>query len=164
MQKRTRKDLEIQPWDRQPGETAKAFEAFKAYRDLGSERSITKAAQALNKARATMGEWSGRWGWVERVAAYDRYLDRIEQEKAVKEYQKMIERHTRIAMSIQEKAVRALSELKEEDLTPSVLLAYLAKATEIERINRMSAAGIDEAGMMDTEIEIIIEDDRSAED
>lgn len=164
MQKRTRKDLEIQPWDRQPGESIQAFEAFKTYRDQGEGRSITKVALALNKSRAIIGRWSGAWGWVERVEAYERYLDRIEQEKAVKEYQKMIERHTRIAMSIQEKAVRALSELKEADLTPSVLLAYLAKATEIERINRMSAAGIDEAGLMDTEIEIIIEDDRSAED
>ena len=36
-------------WERQEGETAQAFQAFAAYRDMGAERSLAKVAQKVGK-------------------------------------------------------------------------------------------------------------------
>lgn len=39
------------PWERQPGETEKAYEAFVAYRDLGAQRSVSAVSEKLSKSR-----------------------------------------------------------------------------------------------------------------
>jgi hypothetical protein len=58
-------------WDRQPEETAKAFNAFTVYRDLGSLRSIRQAAKALSRSSSLLNDWSRKYGWVVRADAYD---------------------------------------------------------------------------------------------
>lgn len=63
------------PWERQPNETPQAYEGFATYRDQGRDRSVRRAAQALDKSVTVIGEWSSLHGWVRRVAAYDRHLD-----------------------------------------------------------------------------------------
>lgn len=62
---------DIRPWDRQPGESAKAYQAFLTYRDQGEDRSIRTVAQVLNKSGALIGRWSGANDWVSRAAAWD---------------------------------------------------------------------------------------------
>ena len=145
-------------WEQQPGESAKAFEAFAAYRDMGTERSIRKVAQQLNKSNALIARWSKNYEWPDRARAYDRELDRQAREQAV--------RHIRIAMQLQAKAVRALENLDEAQLTPKMMLAFLTKATELERMNRLSNAGLDENGQKEaaSEVEIIIEGDDDVDD
>src|SRR5438874_6587799 len=68
-----------EPWERQPGESAEAFEAFKLYRDGGPKRSRRKVAERLSKSQALMSRWQSRYRWRERVDAYDRERDRQEQ-------------------------------------------------------------------------------------
>ena len=77
----------------------------------------------------------------------------------------MTNRHIRIAMTLQRKALEALEQLDVTTLSPKMQLAFLAKATEIERINRLAEAGLDEDGKMDTDdgIEIVIEGEDDAE-
>jgi len=58
-------------YDRQPGETAKAFAAFVIYRDLGTQRSLELVSQKLNKSKNLMARWSTLNNWTERVAEYD---------------------------------------------------------------------------------------------
>lgn len=148
-------------WEQQPGESAKAFEAFATYRDMGAERSLRKLTQRLHKNLTTIRDWSVKWNWQERVRAYDRELDRQAREQAVRSVRQMTDRHIRIAMQLQAKAVRALENLDETQLTPKMMLAFLTKATEMERMNRLSNAGLDENGQKDaaSEVEIIIEGD-----
>lgn len=62
------------------GESAKAFEAYKCYRDLGSERSLAKAAEIYYGSRknlAQIGVWSRKFNWVERAGHRDDYIDMI---------------------------------------------------------------------------------------
>ena len=59
------------PWDRQKGETRKAFEAFLCYRDLGPPRTLEATGKALGKVPKWMEQLSAKWGWVDRVAAYE---------------------------------------------------------------------------------------------
>jgi len=79
----------------------------------------------------------------------------------------MTNRHIRIAMQLQAKAVAALENLDENSLTPKMLLAFLSKATELERTNRLDEAGIGENAQKEASsggVEIIIEGDDDADD
>lgn len=154
------------PWEQQPGESAKAFEAFATYRDLGAERSVRKVSQKLAKNLTTIKDWSVKWSWVERSRAYDRELDRQAREQAVRDVQQMTNRHIRIAMQLQHKALEALETLDVKALSPKMQLAFLAKATELERLNRLGAAGMDETGQKESapEVEIVIEGEDGADD
>ncbi|HEX5705603.1 MAG TPA: hypothetical protein VFX97_20545 [Pyrinomonadaceae bacterium] len=62
---------ELDPWDRQPGETSKAYEAFSIYRDMGAQRTVRRVAQHLNKSQQLINGWSGKNNWVARAAAFD---------------------------------------------------------------------------------------------
>lgn len=61
-------------WERQPGESSRAFEAFDRYRSLGPARSLRETAQSLPKNGKTIAEWSATWDWVERVTAWDDHV------------------------------------------------------------------------------------------
>jgi len=72
-------------YERQKGETAKAYAALKCYLEMGSERSHSKVATALGKHVSQIHQWSVRWKWTDRAEAHDKMLDRArsrEHEKA----------------------------------------------------------------------------------
>lgn len=77
MAKPTRAD---QVWDRQPGESHRAFEAFRAFLTMGPSRQVLKAASAVGKARQQLTVWADRWSWNERATAYDTHLAAVEDE------------------------------------------------------------------------------------
>ena len=70
------------PWERRKGESAIAYLAFLAYRDLGPTRNLTEAQKAhtagMGKQKGTkshnVGEWSAKHEWVERCRAWDNHL------------------------------------------------------------------------------------------
>ena len=66
-------DFDVSVWQRQQGESTKAYAAFCVYRDMGPERSCPAVAAAVGKSGALMRRWSSRWEWVRRAAAYDDY-------------------------------------------------------------------------------------------
>lgn len=69
--------LDLDPWERQPGETDAQFLAFVAYRDAEKPRTLRKAAAALRKSIRVMEKHSAMCAWPMRCAAYDRHLDAI---------------------------------------------------------------------------------------
>ena len=95
------------PWERQKGESEKAYEAFAAYRDMGEK---------LGKSDTLIRRWKVRWNWQERVRAYDNELEREARKKVVADRKAMTERHIGIAMQLQKKALEALSSLSVEDM------------------------------------------------
>lgn len=62
---------ELDPWDRQPGETSKAYAAFCEYRDQGTGRNYRTVAEVLGKSGTLIAGWSAKHGWVARAAAWD---------------------------------------------------------------------------------------------
>lgn len=74
-------------WERQPGESAKAFAAWCHYRDLGPGRSLALAYAEWRRGSGGSGdaakaagywqEWSAKYEWVARAAAYDAHLEEI---------------------------------------------------------------------------------------
>lgn len=79
----------VQPWQRQPGEPALWYNRFKAYLDMGKDRSINGVYALLRdgaeqgrinmaKAPATFYRMPGRWDWKPRAAAFDDWNDEQE--------------------------------------------------------------------------------------
>src|SRR3954452_17944375 len=95
-------------WERQPGESAAAWEAFASYRDLGLSRSIGKVSERLAKSRTLIERWSTAHRWVLRAEAWDREqhsLWRAEQHQAAREFAR---RHARLGSAAQSKIVAQL--------------------------------------------------------
>ncbi|MBA4148493.1 MAG: hypothetical protein H0X66_10305 [Verrucomicrobia bacterium] len=69
-----------QLFEQQPKESAKAFEAFSVYLNLGAERSLSAVGRKLGKSVGLMERWSSRYGWPERVQAHGAHLAIVERE------------------------------------------------------------------------------------
>jgi hypothetical protein len=127
------------PWERQPGESSRAFGAFCVYRDLGPRRSLRAAAEKFYERRSAAvlrqcNTWSSAFHWVERASARDKHLDaeaRRAQEEARRE---MAERQAREARALQAKAVERLKVLRPEELGPADVLRYFVEAAKLERL------------------------------
>ena len=65
------------PWLRHPDETAKAYAAFRYYRDLGEQRAAAKVWEKYGLSRGLVERWSTVHAWVSRVRAWDEHQDRI---------------------------------------------------------------------------------------
>jgi hypothetical protein len=128
------------PWERQPDETAKPYEAFCVYRDMGTERSLRKVSERLGKSETLMARWSTKNNWVERAAAWDDEQERIEREITQKQQRedikKMRKRHAALATQMLLKAATALSSLKEEDVKAADISRMVDVASKLERISR----------------------------
>jgi hypothetical protein len=77
----------LEPWDRLPDESTKAFDAFQVYLKLGGGRSLDACSRAIkwprtghdeatkgHKRPGNFGVWSDRYAWVSRAAAWDRHV------------------------------------------------------------------------------------------
>ena len=64
-------------WLRRGNESAAAYYAFAVYREQAPPRSIRKVARALGRGQRTLEEWSSKYKWVERAAAYTDHLDQL---------------------------------------------------------------------------------------
>ena len=78
-------------YDRQDGETIKAYNAFTIYRDMESTRSLDRVEEKIygtqiGHKRSTnltsLKRWSREWNWVERCRNYD--LDRETEMRQIK--------------------------------------------------------------------------------
>lgn len=110
---------EIQPWDCQPGETAKAYQAFVTYRDIGPDRTVQRTANELGKNYTTVNAWSRKWEWAARAGAWDSMPGR----KVVEAYEEMATRiadqHERLASKLMAK-LEANVDLLPEGSDPSM--------------------------------------------
>ena len=151
----TKTKTNLDPWEKQEHETSKAYAAFCAYRDMGTDRSLVKIIPILYgqnndyKARSKQGQisaWSSKYGWVARVEAYDVYLEenvRRESEAAIK---KMAHDHALVAsLAIHKGAERIQLIVNGADkdgnplpseLTPKEAIDFIRFGAELERKSR----------------------------
>lgn len=132
------KEKEIMPWERQEDETPKQFEAFKAYRDMGEERSLSKVSKQLSKSTALMARWSRSNSWVDRCVAWDNEQDRLLAIEQRKEIKKMRKCHADVASAMIATAVKGLKQIQEhmEDIKPQDVARLVDVASKLERISR----------------------------
>lgn len=104
----------LYPWERQPGETEKAYEAFLFYKNLGPGRTLAETSRKLPKNYQTLKEWKAKWKWEDRVIAFDRENDRQEQRKLQHERVKMVKRHINLGTYLQVEALKAIKRKAKE--------------------------------------------------
>ena len=131
----------LRPWERQDGETEKAFSAFKAYLEM-EDRNICQLAKRLAKSRQLVDKWKQKYNWQERCIAWDKSLQEIEYKTAVKERKKMAKRHIAIAMSMQAKAIEALQKIDVSKLNANEIIRLFDTSVKIERLSRGEATFI----------------------
>lgn len=131
-------------WHQRENESAKAYEAFLAYCEMGRSRSHAKVAQKLGKSRALINRWGAKHGWASRVESWDeledarraRLREEIERETAETELQRIKEinnRHAALARAVQSKIIERIGSLKSESLSASSIAGLLSIAVRIER-------------------------------
>lgn len=131
-----------EPWERQKGETSRAYEAFAAYRDLGPNRSQSKTSKKLGKNSRTIADWSTKYDWVKRAAAWDAEQDRLARQAQIDEIKKMRKRHTDLASAMLVKAARALQRIPEDEIKAADVSRMVETASKLERISRGDAGDV----------------------
>lgn len=118
------------PWERQHGETGKAYMAFVEYRD--SDRNLSGVARKLGKSRQLLVGWQGKHRWSERADAWDRHRsdERVRSEIAA--------RHAALESDIAARA--ALQRQRAEATTSHVTLAGQLKALASVSLNKLVGA------------------------
>lgn len=70
----------VQPWDQQPGETAKQYERVKLFLGMGPGRSLKAVAEHFGVSLEAVQASSYRHHWFRRARAYDGYLAMFDHE------------------------------------------------------------------------------------
>ena len=138
---RKRNDNQTEPWERQEGESWKAYEAFCVFRDLGGKRTTPATAKQLGKNENLIKRWRSQYNWNDRAQAFDISVQRDAYEQAVKEKASMTARHITTALAIQKKAVEALKSLDIAKMKPRDIREYIQLGTELERLSRQVSLG-----------------------
>lgn len=129
-----KKEVEALPWERQPDEGPKPFEAFAIYRDMGNERSIAKVAKKLGKSEALLHRWSSKFDWVTRAAAWDDELARQTARELMRDMAKTRARQRKQALKMQHKGLELLKDINPGDAKLSEIVSLLKLGMEQERI------------------------------
>ena len=106
-------------YDRETDESAKAFEAWTVYRDLGAERSLQKASEMYYGHGANVGQferWSRRYGWVERARAFDVEREMIRRSAIEDHLKAQAEDHAAREARIQERILEIREQAAEQSL------------------------------------------------
>ena len=72
----------------------------------------------------------------------------MERAKAVKEYHAMTERHIKIAVQLQKKALEALNNLESDTMSAKDIKEFIKMATDLERLNRTIDNGNEKENMI----------------
>jgi hypothetical protein len=144
-------------WERQPGETARAFAAFRRYLDLPAEdRTILNAAKshvARSKARKKPSlkaserqfeKWSGENYWIMRAAAYDDSLAQIEYEATAEARRALGRKHVELVEHLTDKAIAAVIAVKIDDMSPRDVVRFADAAVKLSGIVHGGAAAADD--------------------
>ena len=106
-------------YDRETNESAKAFDAWTVYRDLGAERSLQKASEMYYGHGANVGQferWSRRYGWVERARAFDVEREMIRRSAIEDHLKAQAENHAAREARIQERILEIREQAAEQSL------------------------------------------------
>lgn len=110
-------DPALDPWERQPNESAHKHGQFATYRDLGRTRTLTEAAQRLTLAYGHVRNLAAQYRWRERVEAWDRHLDRQYEAMWLEERRKAAENDAKILGAVVGKIAQRLQTLRADEMS-----------------------------------------------
>jgi len=138
------KEPMVQPWERQPGETAKAFAAFRVYRSLDTSKRSLEAVAAKARTGPKTGhgipgyikDWSVGNNWVKRAAAYDDHLDEVRRRADERAIVEMSKKHAEGMRKIFDRGLGRINALDDEDLRGNLALELAVQGMKGERLAR----------------------------
>lgn len=137
LEKIGRKQLEydplIDPWERQPTESARNHGLFLMYRDLGRIRTVAQVAEMSSLTYGSMTRLARFNKWVERAGRWDAEQDRLQAIRLHDLREDMARRHAKIAGTMLTKALSRLESLNPKDISPHALILMIQTAAQIER-------------------------------
>jgi hypothetical protein len=122
--------IERAPWDRRDGEPARAYGAFRAYRDAGPARTVSRLELASPR---TLERWSTRWDWPARAVAWDDETHRLEDLRRLEAIRTMHDQHQRAGRAAMGKALAALAALEPADISAAAAARLLEIGSRLER-------------------------------
>ena len=138
-------------FEQQGRESHKAFAAFKAYLELGPQRSLATVADQVGKSKTMVERWSRRFDWPARVQAHAAHLATVEREaiegmaleKAV-EWHKLQEGVRREAWQEAEETIAMVRKAREDWLAKGRLPGWegMARMLELAFKLKQFAAGM----------------------
>lgn len=122
-------------WERQIGETGKAYHGFCYYRDMGIKRSIRKTRDVMGyKSVTILARWSRDNDWVWRASEYDAHLEREAMKEAVELVKSAKLREVLVGSLLMQKAEERIRELHALEITPQLLVAVAKAGSELTRL------------------------------
>ena len=119
-------------WERQRRESSAAYEAFRAYRDLGPMRAV--ADVRLEDVRSsTISNWAMRHHWRERARAWDDHAYREADALRLDALRNMHRTHQLAGRVAIAKALSALQGIEPADIAAGVAVRLLDVGTRLER-------------------------------
>jgi hypothetical protein len=136
----------LDPWDRRPGETPRAYALFIDYRNQGAHkrslRALASNATATNLRQ--LATYSKQYDWPDRVGSWDDYLARQDQIEQVENVHAMRRRHAALGFQMLDIAAERVRAINIEKLTVREALMLADLGIKIERQARGEAVTIDE--------------------
>jgi hypothetical protein len=131
-------DATLDPWERQPGETARQFGRLTVYLDLGRVRTLKMCVRALNSkgdtvAHRTLQQIAWERRWTERAEAYDLDQDNTQRQQLITDRRDMVERHRKVAGALLSTAISALKQIPTHLLDAGDVVRLVKLATDLER-------------------------------
>ena len=125
-------------WERQSGETAKAYAAFLLYRDLPAiDRSVPAARERhQSNTKGTLRQWKGwsmRNGWVNRAAEHDSDLASRRREHTAKEMERSQDDALILIRAALAKVAERIQGMDAKELAAGQIPAALRTLIELER-------------------------------
>lgn len=156
------------PWDRQPGESSKAYMAFTYYLKLDPEdRTVREGMERYNisigkkpQNRETSGSfntymWSTKFRWEERASAYDSFMLAKEIAAQKRRRVKIATKHADDAAAVQEIIMLPVKELRERLAAQGGKLTAVSELDEGSLIKLMKAMTSDLPAMQRSEREAL---------
>ena len=105
------------PWDRQKGETDKAYDAFSTYLEMPG-RSIQKVADRLTVSRQNIDKLANKFDWRERAAAYDSSIVEALRRDKIKRRKKIAEKMDTVGNLMVDKAIEIFNTVSLQRISP----------------------------------------------
>jgi hypothetical protein len=122
------------PWERQPGESDKAYVAFRTYRDQEPPRRLADVCVSLSRSMTLIARWSAKHKWLDRAAHYDTNVERTRAAGTAEARREMNDRHAMLAKAMSAKVAKRIQDLSPDELSPGELGRWMQTISLVERL------------------------------
>lgn len=138
-------------WEQQPNETADEYAMWCAYRDLwpAVRPTITKVAKVLQLSSSEVQRAFRRWTWTARLQAWIKEVNADRTAELRQARRRMVEDHISIGEKLRKKALKAVDNLDEYDVTPNELVQLLKLTQQFEETARDAMDAVEQATAQD---------------